>query len=158
MKIPDMIDSDIAFSFGNNSYNLPTLVVKPPCSLGKKCSFFLRVVPESNIYSLHKFSPITNNINCQWYFNNSVENGKLLKCMYLLKNKFNLIFLKIADSKSYVTPYYNSLILQDLVMDENEILLKEIVDSNQNVQDALILLKIWLTQKNLDVSGKFIHN
>lgn len=82
MKIPDLIDSDIKFSFGNSSYYLPTLVVKPTCSLGKKCNFFLRVVPESNIYSLHKFSPNTNNINCQWYFNSSVKNGKLLKCIY----------------------------------------------------------------------------
>lgn len=39
-----------------------------------------------------------------------------------------------------------------MVMDENEILLKETIDANQNVQDALILLKIWLTQKNLGVS------
>lgn len=37
-------------------------------------------------------------------------------------------------------------------MDESEILLKEIFDINQNVQDALILLKIWLVQKNLGVS------
>lgn len=41
-------------------------------------------------------------------------------------------------------------------MDENEILLKEIFDINQNVQDALILLKIWLVQKNLGVSIIFI--
>lgn len=55
------------------------------------------------------------------------------------------------DSKNNYTPYYNSLILQDLVMDESAILLKEIIEVNQNVQDALILLKIWLTQKNLGV-------
>lgn len=41
-------------------------------------------------------------------------------------------------------------------MEENEILLKEIVDGNQNIQDALILLKIWLTQKNLGVSFNFL--
>lgn len=56
------------------------------------------------------------------------------------------------DLKSCSTPHYNALILQDLVMNENDILLKEIVDTNQNVQDALILLKIWLTQKHLGVS------
>lgn len=37
-------------------------------------------------------------------------------------------------------------------MNKNEILLKEIIDTNQNVQDALILLKIWLTQKSIVVS------
>lgn len=42
-------------------------------------------------------------------------------------------------------------------MDESEILLKEILDINQNVQDALILLKIWLVQKNLGVSIIFFY-
>lgn len=70
----------------------------------------------------------------------------------------NYNFDSNLDSKNYYTPYYNSLILQDLVMDENTILLKEIVDANQNVQDALILLKIWLTQKNLGVRSIFITN
>lgn len=37
-------------------------------------------------------------------------------------------------------------------MDANENLLKEIIDANQNIQDALILLKIWLAQKSLGVS------
>lgn len=41
-------------------------------------------------------------------------------------------------------------------MDENYILLKEIIDANQNIQDALILLKIWLTQRNLKVSSTCI--
>jgi hypothetical protein len=41
-------------------------------------------------------------------------------------------------------------------MEENEILLKEIIDGNQNIQDAIILLKIWLTQKNIGVSFNFI--
>lgn len=43
-------------------------------------------------------------------------------------------------------------------MNENAILLKEIIDANQNVQDALILLKIWLTQRNLVVSFVFIYS
>jgi len=60
--------------------------------------------------------------------------------------------LKHLDSKNDATPHYNSLILQDILIDENEILLKEIIDENKNVQDALILLKIWLAQKNLGVS------
>ncbi|VVC45437.1 Hypothetical protein CINCED_3A008556 [Cinara cedri] len=61
------------------------------------------------------------------------------------------------DSNNYSTPYYNSLILQDLVIDENTVLLKEIVDANQNVQDALILLKIWLKQKSLGGIGNITN-
>jgi len=70
-----MIDNDdVQFSFGSHSYYLPSLIVKPIGTLGKKCCFCLRVVPEKDIYNLNKFSPSTNNINCQWYFNTSVEN------------------------------------------------------------------------------------
>lgn len=74
----------------------------------------------------------------------------------MMKCKNCLMYIGNIDSKNESTPYYNSLILQDLVMDESEILLKEIFDINQNVQDALILLKIWLVQKNLGVSIIFI--
>lgn len=65
------------YSHESRSYYSPVLVIKPTGSLGKKCSFYLRVVPESNIYSLHKFSMDVNNIDCQWYFNNTIESGKL---------------------------------------------------------------------------------
>lgn len=80
-----MVDNnDIQFSFDGYSYYTPALVVKPSGSLGNKCKFYLKVVPENNIYSLHKFSPNTNNIDCKWYFNNSTEYGKLLKIMILI--------------------------------------------------------------------------
>lgn len=72
-----MVDNDLKFSNFNHSYYSPALVVKPTGSLGKKCNFYLRVIPESDIYSFNKFSPNTNNIDCQWYFKNSKENGKL---------------------------------------------------------------------------------
>jgi len=86
MKIPFMIDNDdLQFSFGSHSYYLPALIVKPIGTLGKKCCFCLRVVPEKDIYSLHKFSPSTNNINCQWYFNTSVENGNFSIYFYIIK-------------------------------------------------------------------------
>jgi len=79
-----MIDNDVQFSFGSNSYYLPVLIVKPIGTLGKKCCFCLRVVPEKDIYSLHKFSPSTSNINRQWYSNTNLENGNLniLYCIF----------------------------------------------------------------------------
>lgn len=75
-----MIDNEcIQFSCGSHSYYLPALIVRPTGSLGKKCSFYLRVVPESNVYSLHKFSISENNIDNQWYFKNiEEEDGRLL--------------------------------------------------------------------------------
>lgn len=78
--------------------------------------------------------------------------GKVIFALYTINNINN----NIIDVRNEPTPYYNSLILQDMVMDENHILLKEIIDVNQNVQDALVLLKVWLTQKNLGVSLMFL--
>lgn len=81
-----MIDNDVQFSFGSHPYYLPALIVKPIGTLGKKCCFYLRVVPEKDVYSLHKFSPTTNNINSQWYFNTSVENGNINIFYFIFKN------------------------------------------------------------------------
>lgn len=74
-----MVDNDLQFSNFNHSYYSPALVVKPTGTLGKKCNFYLRVIPESDIYSFNKFSPNSCNIDCQWYFNSSIENGELKK-------------------------------------------------------------------------------
>jgi len=82
-------------------------------------------------------------------------NGKVIFTVDTMTN----VNKNSIDAGKYPTPYYNSLILQDMVMDENYFLLKEIIDVNQNVQDALVLLKIWLTQKNLGVSSMlFLFN
>lgn len=76
IKIPELVDNDIQFSYSSCSYYSPALIVKPSDSLGKKCCFCLRVVPEINTYSLHTFSPSINNINHQWYFKSREKDGK----------------------------------------------------------------------------------
>lgn len=48
------------------------------------------------------------------------------------------------------TPYYNASIGQDLVSEINESLCNEIFEENPNLRDALLLLKIWLHQRELD--------
>lgn len=79
VNMSEIIDNEsLEFSCCNHSYYSHALVVKPSGTLGKKCKFYLRVVPENNIYSLNKFSLNSSNIDSQWYFNNSTENGKIL--------------------------------------------------------------------------------
>lgn len=94
MKIPELVDNDIQFSYSGCSYYSPALIVKPIDSLGKKCCFCLRVVPEINTYSLHTFSPSTNNIDHQWYFKSREKKGKLLilhkllvDCLFIRQNE-----------------------------------------------------------------------
>lgn len=48
------------------------------------------------------------------------------------------------------TPFYNSTVLADLVIQENMLFLKETLLMHNNIRDGILLLKIWLRQRELD--------
>lgn len=58
--------------------------------------------------------------------------------------------INITGKLNYPTPYYNSIICQDLVTLRNDELRAEVFRNHPNFNDALILLKIWLHQRELD--------
>ncbi|XP_050522298.1 nucleolar protein 6 [Daktulosphaira vitifoliae] len=135
LKVSNLIQSDyVKFWCASSSYCSPVLIVKPDGNLSKKCNIILRVVPENNVYKYQLFSPNANNIDNNWYFGENNE-----------------------SEKKFYTPHYNSSILQDLVINSNEALLKDVIDANQNVQDALFLLKIWLAQRNFKGVGNITN-
>lgn len=49
------------------------------------------------------------------------------------------------------TPHYNSWLLSDLTSDVHQLRLAEALDGKEVVRDVLILLKVWLHQRELDV-------
>lgn len=57
--------------------------------------------------------------------------------------------LLISGKLNHPTPFYNSLICQDLITLRNEEIKAEVFN-NPNFKDALILLKIWLHQRKMD--------
>lgn len=48
------------------------------------------------------------------------------------------------------TPHYNSLVLRDLVMSRTNSEIAQVIKECLNLKDAIILLKIWLHQRELD--------
>lgn len=54
------------------------------------------------------------------------------------------------------TPFYNSSILTDLTAAENQAFLNETFMNKENLKQAIVLLKIWVRQRTLQVSGHVI--
>lgn len=55
----------------------------------------------------------------------------------------------IAESLS-PTPHYSYSILTDLIMAANEDYRTNVLESNPNLKDGILLLKVWLKQRGLD--------
>lgn len=52
--------------------------------------------------------------------------------------------------KDIATPIHNASILADLVANRNETLKLETLQDFKNIKDGIILLKVWLKQRELD--------
>jgi hypothetical protein len=60
-----------------------------------------------------------------------------------------LFLVWIAEALS-ATPHYNFSILNDLILSANEDYRTNILESNPNLKDGILLLKVWLKQRGLD--------
>ncbi|XP_055379758.1 nucleolar protein 6 [Condylostylus longicornis] len=120
--------------FQNNSLK-PVLEVSVDGKYQDKVKFRIFPVPEDGSFKLNRFVPWNSNIRSNLFDENT--------------SKENEIF--------YATPYYNSNILFDITMKKNSELIQTVISNNKNLQEGLILLKIWLKQRNLN-EGLFSFN
>ncbi|XP_046821739.1 nucleolar protein 6 [Vespa crabro] len=104
----------------------PVLKIVPPGSLGKKLSIHIHISAHENSFKLNRFSPEKNSIRPNWFFNEEVTSGSLTP-----------------------TPHYNSIILHDLTMSETNSQNTTLIKEYPNIRDGIILLKIWLSQRQL---------
>ncbi|XP_065200916.1 nucleolar protein 6 [Planococcus citri] len=125
------VDPNIQFTM-RNCRDKPLILINPATKKLKKFNILIHCFPEMGTFKETRFSPAYNNVRYGWYFNSALKNDNAVKL-------------------NFPTPYYNSLICQDLVSLKNEEIRLEMFNSNQNLKDALILLKIWLHQRRLDV-------
>ncbi|XP_055850097.1 nucleolar protein 6 [Episyrphus balteatus] len=116
------------FNYFNNNPLKPVLEVTPSGSIGKKLIVRIFVGAEEQSFKLNRFVPWNSNIR------GSIFGEK-----------------NTSDSLPFATPNYNCSILFDVTMRKNQIALEETLSSNKNLQEGLILLKIWLRQRNFDV-------
>ncbi|XP_026727595.1 nucleolar protein 6 [Trichoplusia ni] len=123
---------DLQYSYVNSCETKPVLDFKPVGKLGNHLSVRIHLVCESDAYKLNRFSPDRNNLREAWLFKDDSENST-----------------EIGPP----TPYYNSSVLADLTASTNQEFLNEFLPKSDNLKQAAVLLKIWLRQRNLPVSG-----
>lgn len=121
------LKSHLKFSYFKNHPYRPVLEATPFEEMGKKISFRIMVVPEETTFKLNRFVPWTSNIRGS-LFNEKGDD----------------------ETAPLATPHYNSNILCDLTAKSSNNLIEEVIAQNSNFQEGLILLKVWLRQRNLD--------
>lgn len=116
--------AECKFTFIGGNPFLPVLLLKLNNKIGKRISFQLRAVCGEESFKIERLSPEKSNI-------------KQLNIGNIVKN----------DEHS-ATPYYNSSILYDFNTKFNDEFLSNIIGDNVHAKDAIILLKIWLRQRD----------
>ncbi|XP_064073088.1 nucleolar protein 6 [Vanessa tameamea] len=131
----DIIE-ELKYSFLNGCETKPSIDIKPSGKLGNHLAMRLNLVCDAEAYKLHRFSPTRNNLRESW--------------LYSTENQENV------SEIGPPTPYYNSSVMCDLTASYNQDFLKEILMNSENLKQAVVLLKIWIKQHDLQVSGYVI--
>ncbi|XP_063539795.1 nucleolar protein 6 isoform X2 [Cydia strobilella] len=126
---------DLSYTFLNGCQTQPVLDFKPVGKLGNHITARIHIACEAEAYKLHRFGPSRNNLRETWLLNKEIENH---------------------SDVGPLTPYYNSSVLSDITASANKDFLKETLSNSENLKQAVVLLKIWLRQRKLQVSGFII--
>lgn len=150
--IASNITDDIAESkkFMNNTLR-PILKIVPSGKLGTKINVLIHISAQEESFKLSRFLPEKNNVRPQWFFSETNHSMFLISLFSYLEysnGNSNIVLLFIFTEELLPTPHYNSIILHDLVMKIHTNDMK-VIKEYPNLRDAIILLKIWLTQREL---------
>ncbi|XP_013174071.1 PREDICTED: nucleolar protein 6 [Papilio xuthus] len=129
------IIEELKYMYVNDCHTKPMLEIKPSGKLSNILVVRMNLSCDPESYKLHRFSPVRNNLRESWLFDDKVEN---------------------SSDVGPPTPYYNSSILSDLTNALNQDFLNETFLNRDNLKQAVVLLKIWLRQRKLQVSGYVI--
>lgn len=121
---------DLQFTYHHGNHMKPTLVVTVKVEGHKSVKVNLYVVPEEGYFKLNRFNPNKNNVRSQWYHGGTEEK-------------------EISEDQA-PTPVYNSTLLEDLTLTSNNECLQRLHDDISGLKEGIILLKIWLRQRELD--------
>lgn len=131
--------AECKFTFVNGNPFQAVLVLEPAGKHGKHIHFHLRATCGEESFKIERLSPEKSNV-------------KQLTEMKAPK-KTSTIIKNVEHS---ATPYYNSTILGDLNTKFNDEYLFNTLGNNPHVRDAIILLKVWLKQREYNIGdGSF---
>lgn len=115
------------FSFFHADRFNPILRIRP--SGLRKVTILLHVCCESNAFKLSRFLPSTSNVRAT-------------------------LFGKEGGEDLLATPHYNSSVLRDMTLLQNEEFFEKSIKTAPNVRDGLMLFKLWLRTRGLErISG-----
>lgn len=124
------------FTFVNGNPFQPVLVLEPAGKYGKHICFHLRATCEEESFKIERLAPEKSNV-------------KQLSEVKFSKKQTSTEIIKNTEHSA--TPYYNSTILGDLNTKFNDTYLCNTLGNNPHVRDAIVLLKIWLKQREYNV-------
>lgn len=131
--VASTLGSDIVESKRFIGDNLrPCLKLRPSGRLNKKMDVVIHVSAQETSFKLNRFLPEKNSVRPGWYFNKKESSSTL------------------EGASLPPTPHYNSLVLRDLVMSRTNSEVAQVIKEYPNLRDGIILLKIWLRQRELN--------
>lgn len=122
------------FSYASDDPLRPILCVKPTGKYGKHITFYLHVVCAEECFKLERFASDKSNVK------------QLLKSGEKKQKETEVLKTEVHTP----TPHYNSSILRDLTTTCNQEFVNGWIEGNANIQNAIVLLKVWLRQRELD--------
>ncbi|KAJ8673894.1 hypothetical protein QAD02_015384 [Eretmocerus hayati] len=115
-----------AKSFVGNNAN-PLLKIVPPGKLGTRVTVVIHVVVQGTTFLMNTCTPGKNNVRPNWFFNADDKNRDI----------------------NPPSPFYNGIVLQDLSSVTENLHCSKMVREYANIRDGIVLLKIWLKQREL---------
>ncbi|XP_058808859.1 nucleolar protein 6 [Phymastichus coffea] len=113
-------------SFVGNHWN-PILKIIPQGNLNEKMIVYVHAAVQESTFLPNKFTAEKNNVRPNWFFKATDKN-------------------KDVNSP---TPYYNAIVMQDLTVIQTTSQINKLIKEYPNIKDGIILLKIWLKQREL---------
>lgn len=127
--------SELSFTYSNGNHMKPILIITPTGKVGKYCSFAINLHPPL-------IDPKNDDVN-------------LSKKSFFRLSRYSpdIINIRSAESKYHKdemnTSFYNSSIIHDITLMSNFEFVSKTFNEATNIQDAIILLDVWLKQRNL---------
>ncbi|KAH8307533.1 hypothetical protein KR044_000288, partial [Drosophila immigrans] len=137
-QLPAFSADKFDYNYHANNPLKPVLEMTSASKLGNHVMFRLFITASPDIFQLRRFVPWNNNIRPSVFGD---------KCD------------KKENQTLPSTQHYNSNVLFDLTLAQNQTLLLNSFTERRNFQEGLLLLKVWLRQRQLDVgySGFSAH-
>uniref|UniRef100_A0A1A9W458 Nucleolar protein 6 n=1 Tax=Glossina brevipalpis TaxID=37001 RepID=A0A1A9W458_9MUSC len=126
-EFPNINEENLKFNYYNNNPLKPVLEIIGGLKLNSNPIIRIFIVGDETSFKLNRFVPWNNNIRLSLFDEEPND-----------------------DAIEFATPNYNANVLFDITMERNQQLLREVYGNNKNFQDGLILLKVWLRQRQLD--------